>query len=151
MGRLSLADAKQQLALTPEFHQRTQSSPCSGCGPQTVPPIGLRNEVACHVVPQIDYHPTKKEEDIMLNNVTYVIGTVIKITYRVHGLGTFLSFPVLSVSINGACTWVPPKPSGCQPIFPGLVGFFLGILAYCCIVSYQTGGNKCKYCASHQW
>ena len=118
MGRLSLADAKQQLALTPEFHQRTQSSPCSGCGPQTVPLVGPRSEVAYHVVPQADYHPTKKEEDIMLNNVTYVIETVIKITYRVHGLGSLLSFPVLSASINGARMGVPPKPSGCKPFFP---------------------------------
>ena len=60
----------------------------------------------------------------MLNSIADVIGTVNKITYRVHGLGTFLSFPVLRVSFNGARMWVPPKPSGCQSIFPCQVGFF---------------------------
>ena len=60
----------------------------------------------------------------MLNSIADVIETVNKITYRVHGLGTFLSFLVLTLSFNGTCTWVPPKPSGCQPIFPCLVGLF---------------------------
>jgi len=42
----------------------------------------------------------KKAQYKMLNNVTNVIGTINKITYGCHGLGTCLSFLVLRISDN---------------------------------------------------